>query len=43
VYYDRPGKFAPGLEQKILDEVRRQLPPAFLTPKPAAGAADKHE
>jgi hypothetical protein len=29
VYYDRPGKFAPGLEQKILDEVRRQLPPGY--------------
>jgi Neutral/alkaline non-lysosomal ceramidase, N-terminal len=43
VYYDRPGRFAPGLEQKILDEVRRQLPPAFLAPKPAAGAAAKDE
>jgi len=42
VYYDRPGKFAPGLEEKILDEVRRQLPPAFLAGKAGApaGSAD---
>ena len=30
VYYDRPTKFAPGLEQKIVDEVHRQLPRAFV-------------
>ncbi len=29
VYYDRPTRFAPGLEAKIIDEVHRQLPEAF--------------
>jgi hypothetical protein len=38
VYYDRPTKFAPGLEEKIIDEVRRQVPGAF-----AAGAARANE
>jgi hypothetical protein len=38
VYYDRPGRLAPGLEEKIIGEVRRQLPPAFLAAK-AAGAS----
>lgn len=30
VYYDRPTRFAPGLEQKIIGEVHRQLPKEFL-------------
>jgi putative membrane-bound dehydrogenase-like protein len=29
VYYDRPNRFAPGLEQKIVDAVRAQFPAAF--------------
>lgn len=29
IYYDRPTRLAPGLEQKILDELHRQLPAAF--------------
>jgi len=29
VYYDRPNRFAPGLEQKIIDLVRSQVPKAF--------------
>ncbi len=30
IYYDRPAPFAPGLEQKIINEVRKQLPNSFL-------------
>jgi putative membrane-bound dehydrogenase-like protein len=41
VYYDRPTKFAPGLEQKVIDEVHRQLPPAFLAPRGTEGTAPK--
>ena len=41
VYYDKPAKFAPGLEQKIVDEVRRQLPPAFRAPQGTEGVAPK--
>jgi putative membrane-bound dehydrogenase-like protein len=29
IYFDMPGKFAPGLEQKIIDEVHRQVPDTF--------------
>lgn len=29
IYFDLPARFAPGLEQKIIDAVRRQLPAAF--------------
>lgn len=29
VYYDRPTRFAPGLEQKIVDEVHRKVPAEF--------------
>jgi putative membrane-bound dehydrogenase-like protein len=32
VYYDVPGPFAPGLEQKIIDEVHRQLAEPFKAP-----------
>jgi hypothetical protein len=38
IYYDRPTKFAPGLEQKIIDEVHRQLPASF-TAAPAEARA----
>src|SRR5207237_4678181 len=41
VYYDRPTKFAPGLEQKIIDEVHRQLPQDFLAPKGTEGVPSK--
>ncbi len=37
VYYNRPTKLAPGLEQKIVDEVHRQLPDSFLAPKGTEG------
>lgn len=29
IYYDKPNRFAPGLEQKIIDRVREQLPEPF--------------
>lgn len=29
VYYDMPQSFAPGLEQKIIDQVRRQMPAGY--------------
>jgi hypothetical protein len=29
IYYDMPQKFAPGLEQKIIDAVRAQVPQSF--------------
>ena len=29
IYYDRPTRFATGVEQKIIDEVHRQLPEPF--------------
>ena len=32
IYYDRPTRLAPGLEQRILDEIRRQLPDAYRAP-----------
>jgi hypothetical protein len=39
VYYDRPTRFAPGLEQQILDEVHRQLPAAFRPAEPGEAPA----
>lgn len=33
IYYDRPTRLAPGVEQKIIDEVHRQVPDAFVAPK----------
>lgn len=29
IYYDVPQRFAPGLEEKVISEVRRQIPEAF--------------
>lgn len=40
IYFDVPSKFAPGLEQKIIDEVRRQVPDTFDTPKDDAARTD---
>ncbi len=31
IYYDQPTKFAPGLEQKIIDAVRKPLDAKFMT------------
>ena len=33
VYYDRPNRFAPGLEQKIIDAVHAKVPKTFAAPK----------
>ena len=41
VYYDKPTKLAPGLEQKIIDEVHRQLPASFRAPGGTEGVAPK--
>lgn len=37
VYYDRPTKFAAGLEQKITDAVRSLVPTNFVAPKGTDG------
>lgn len=29
IYFDQPAKFAPGLEQKVIDAVRQQIPATF--------------
>jgi putative membrane-bound dehydrogenase-like protein len=39
IFYDRPTRLAPGLEQKIVDEVHRQLPNDFLAPQGTEGVA----
>ena len=33
VYYDRPNKFKPGLERKIIDAVRQTVPKTFRKPR----------
>src|SRR5437868_1540149 len=30
IYYDMPNRFAPGLEQKLIDAVRAQAPESFV-------------
>ncbi len=40
-YYDRPTKLATGVEQKIIDEVHRQLPNEFVAPKGTEGVAPR--
>lgn len=37
IYYDFPQRFAPGLEQKIIDTVAAQLPEPFVAPKGTEG------
>lgn len=37
VYYDRPAKFAPGVEGRIMDAVRELVPKEFLPP-PSPGS-----
>jgi putative membrane-bound dehydrogenase-like protein len=41
VYYDRPTRFAPGLEQKIIDAVRGQLPVSYVAPIGTEGTAPR--
>ncbi|MDB6041118.1 MAG: putative rane-bound dehydrogenase [Verrucomicrobiales bacterium] len=38
IYYDIPQRFAPGLEQKIIDTVTKQIPPSFAAPKGTEGS-----
>lgn len=37
IYYDRPNRFAPGLEQKIINAVHAQLPASFRAEPAAKG------
>jgi hypothetical protein len=37
VYYDRPTRLAPGIEDQIVRTVRQLLPKGFQNPKPDAG------
>lgn len=39
IYYDRPQRFAPGMEQRIIDIVHRQIPKSYLAPKGTEGIA----
>jgi len=32
LYYDRPTRFAPGLEDRIVGAVRELMPPQFSVP-----------
>ncbi|MBI1842529.1 MAG: HEAT repeat domain-containing protein [Verrucomicrobia bacterium] len=41
IYYDRPQKFAPGLEQKIIDAARAQIPEAFTPVRGTEGTSPK--
>src|SRR6476660_9939388 len=41
LYYDRPTKLASGIEQKIVDEVHRQLPKDFEAPKGTEGVTPR--
>jgi putative membrane-bound dehydrogenase-like protein len=38
VYYDFPQRFAPGLEQKLIDTVTKQVPASFVAPKGTEGS-----
>jgi hypothetical protein len=38
VYYDRPQRFAPGIEATIMQVVYSQVPSAFKLPEPKASA-----
>ncbi len=33
IYYDQPNKFAPGLEQQIIDVIHEQIPDGFASPE----------
>lgn len=37
IYYDMPNRFAPGLEQKIINTVSNQIPRSFSAPKGTEG------
>jgi len=37
IYYDRPNRFAPGVEQRIIDVIHEQVPDSFKPPAKASG------
>lgn len=41
IYYDRPTRLASGVEQKIIDEVHRQMPKTFRAPLGTEGIAPR--
>ncbi len=41
IFYDRPTRLASGIEQKIIDEVHRQLPKSFIAPAGTEGIAPR--
>lgn len=41
IYYDQPQIFAPGLEEKIIGSVRRQIPATFASPPGTEGIAPR--
>ena len=41
VYYDQPAPFASGIEERIVQAVREQLPESFKTRTPTAPAQRK--
>lgn len=43
VYYDVPVPFRPGLEDKIIGEVRAQLPKLIVSHTPVSGALSPRE
>src|SRR5262249_54232200 len=41
IYYDRPTRFAVGVEQRIIDQVHAQIPKSFLAPRGTDGIPPK--
>ena len=41
VYFDQPNRFAPGLEDRIINVALNQLPDSFRTPKATEGTAPR--
>lgn len=39
IYYDRPNRFSPGVEQRIIDVIHEQIPDWFRPPKGTDGSA----
>jgi putative membrane-bound dehydrogenase-like protein len=38
IYYDQPTRFAPGLDQRIMDTIHGQVPREFITPRGTDGS-----
>lgn len=41
IYYDQPNRFAPGLEQQIIDVIHEQIPDEFKVPEGTDGSAPR--